>query len=238
MACADYCARSVSTELSNNGPPDPDKPALTYSLHGEDQAIIRTLERNGRYRDRGFYIDVGAFHPYWSSNTALLHARGWRGINVEPNPVMAHQLSIVRPDDITLACAVGSPRRTAELHYFYDWASSNTLVSEFADMISHGQNVEVSKRIPVEVIPLADLCTEHVPPGQTIDFLNVDVEGMDVEVLESGDWDRFHPTLVAVEDLDLDLGAVEASASYRFMRDHGYRLTSHAVLTSIYLRAS
>lgn len=225
----------VPTELSTNGPPNPDEPVLTYSMHGEDTVIIRTLERRLLYRNRGFYVDVGAFHPYWASNTALLHARGWRGINIEPNPAMARQLAQVRPADITLQCAVGTPRRRADLHYFYDWASSNTLVPAFADMISEGQDVQVSEMITVDVVPLGEILAEHVPNGETIDVLNVDVEGMDIEVLQSNDWDRFRPTIAAVEDLDLVLDNVAASATYRFMHDQGYRLVSHVVLTSIYV---
>lgn len=208
---------------------------VSFSLHGEDLAVLRTLERAGRYRDDGYYVDVGAFHPYWASNTALFRQRGWRGLNVEPNPTMADRLRTARPGDVTLACAVGAPKRTAQLHFFYEWASSNTLVPEFAAMIARGQDVEVSQLIDVDVVPLADLLREHAPADGRIDMFSIDVEGMDLEVLTSNDWDRFRPSIVAVEDLDLRLDDLDGSPIHGFMSEHGYRLVSHVVLTSLYL---
>ena len=60
------------------------------------------LIQGGGLRPNGFYVDVGAFHPFLFSNTAALHRSGWRGVNVEPNPDMAARLRQARPQDITL----------------------------------------------------------------------------------------------------------------------------------------
>lgn len=189
----------------------------------------------GGLPEKGFYVDVGAFHPMAVSNTALLHAAGWRGINIEPNPVMAARLRKARPDDVTLQQAAGTPRRTADLLFFGRAASSNTLDPEFAEMISAGQGVSVEEMIPTEVVPLAEVFDEHLPPGRVIDFLNVDVEGMDLEALQSNDWERFRPRVVAVEDLDLSLEKPTSSAIYQLLHQNGLRLVSHAVKTSFYV---
>ena len=208
----------------------------TYSAHGEDAVLYAIFEEHGGVPERGFYVDVGAYHPTALSNTARLHAAGWRGINIEPNPVMAGFLAAERPGDVTLRQAAGTPARTADLLFFGDWASSNTLDPEFAAMISAGQQVAVERAIPTEVVPLADVFDEYLPAATVIDFLTVDVEGMDVEVLQSNDWDRFRPAVVATEDLALQLENPTASAVFRLLGSHGYRLVSHAVKTSFYLR--
>lgn len=208
---------------------------LTYSAHGEDAVLLAIFEEHGGLPERGLYVDVGAYHPTALSNTALLHAAGWSGINIEPNPVMADLLEKFRPDDLTLRQAAGTPRRTADLLYFGDWASSNTLDPQFAAMISADQDVAVERSIPTEVVPLADVFDEHLSAAASIDFLTVDVEGLDVEVLESNDWGRFRPRIIAVEDLALELENPAGSEAFRLLRSHGYRLSSHAVKTSFYL---
>lgn len=209
---------------------------LTYSSHGEDVVLAAIYAEHGGMPDAGFYVDVGAYHPTAVSNTALLHAAGWRGINIEPNPVMAEHLERLRPGDITLRQAAGTPRRRADLLFFGDWASSNTLDPDFAKMISTDQDVPIERLVPTEVVPLAEVFTEHVPPDTNIDFLTVDVEGLDVEVLESNDWTRYRPRVVAVEDLTMRLEEPSESAAFRLLRSLGYRLVSHAVKTSFYLQ--
>lgn len=196
--------------------------------------LLALFEEHGGIPETGVYVDVGAYHPTALSNTALLYEAGWRGINVEPNPAMYEFLTAARPDDVTLRQAVGTPRRTADLLFFGDWASSNTLDSEFAEMISSEQDVPIERAIATEVVPLAAVLDEHLG-DRSVDFLTVDVEGMDVEVLESNDWGRFRPTVVAVEDLDLQLADPHQSAAFRLLTAEGYRLVSHAVKTSFYL---
>jgi FkbM family methyltransferase len=205
-------------------------------MHGEDVIALAILDRSGCLPSTGLYVDVGAFHPTYASNTAVLSERGWRGVCIEPNPFMAARLREARPADVVLEVAVGSSRRRGYLNLFSEWGSSNTLDDDFAAFISSTQDVEVARRIDVDVMPLAEILSEHVPADATIDFISVDVEGMDLEVLESSDWTRFRPSLVAAEDLGLDLADVRSSPIFRFMTGVRYRLVAHAVFTSFYLR--
>ena len=87
-------------------------------------------------------------------------------------------------------------------------------------------------------MPLAEVFDEHLLAWQAIDFLTVDVEGMDVEVLESNDWKLFRPHVAAVEDLDVRLEDPSSSATFRLLSSHGYRFVSHAVKTSFYIDES
>ena len=128
-----------------------------FSSHGEDAAIMAVLNQRGVWRPVGFYVDVGAFHPFLFSNTAALSLLGWRGINVEPNPDMAERLRRARPDDVTLEAAAGAAAGRAELQMFSEWGSSNTLDLGFADMISTTQQVVVTRKVDVEVMTLLDV---------------------------------------------------------------------------------
>lgn len=192
------------------------------------------LIQRGGLRPVGFYVDVGAFHPYLFSNTAALHRAGWRGVNVEPNPDMAARLRQARPGDVTLEVAVGAAPGRAELLMFSEWGSSNTLHPDFADMIVTTQNAAVTRKVDVEIMTLAAVFEGRVPGDGIIDVLSVDVEGFDLVAVQSNDWQRFRPRVVAVEDLELDLRDVGASPIHRFMDTVDYELRAHCVLTSLY----
>ena len=87
--------------------------------------------------------------------------------------------------------------------------------------------VRCSSVSPVPTLPLAELLERHLPNGQTIDFMNVDVEGHDFEVLESNDWTRFRPRIIVVEDEGLD---PRESQIVRMMNGHGYELCAQNVI--------
>ena len=86
---------------------------------------------------------------------------------------------------------------------------------------------DVKEKIAIPTLPLAEVLERHLPPGQTIDFMNVDVEGHDLEVLESNDWQRFRPKVIVVEDEGLD---PRESAIVRTMKTHGYELCAQNVI--------
>lgn len=212
-------------------------PLPSHAFHGEDVLALAILRRAGVAPDRGFYVDVGAYHPLLGSNTALLSQLGWHGVLIEPNPAMAERARLARPRDTVLGLAAGTPARRARLLMFDEWASSNTLDQSFGQRIANDLDVSVAAEIDVEVRELGEILAQHVGDERTIDLLSVDVEGLDLEVLRSNDWARFRPTLVAVEDLSLDLTHPERSEIFQYLSSHDYTLVGHALLTSLYLTA-
>lgn len=190
---------------------------VTYAHMGEDRIARHYL---GRKHD-GFYVDVGAHHPVHLSNTWLLYRRGWRGINLDPTPGSMRAFRRMRPSDINLELAIAASAGTAKFHLFED-PSLNTFSAELAEQ--HAGRSRPSGIVEVRQLPLAQVLDEHVPQGQTIDFLSVDVEGLDLEVLRSNDWERHRPALVMVEDLEArDLIAAASSELARFLSQQGYR---------------
>jgi hypothetical protein len=89
-------------------------------------------------------------------------------------------------------------------------------------------------RREIPTSPLADVLAAHLPPARSIDFLNVDAEGLDLEVLRSNDWSRFRPKVVLAEDSESfradDLGRSEVVV---YMRDWGYRPCAKCLHTLI-----
>jgi FkbM family methyltransferase len=196
--------------------------APSFSSAGEDM-ILRHLV--GSEKRGGFYVDVGAYHPVRSSNTFFFYLQDWRGINVEARPGSKALFDRMRPRDTNLE--VGVSTRAGELTY-YVIGDDSTMNSFDRDFLEHiGMLGEVKREIPVPVRPLSDLLAEHLPKGQHIDFMNVDVEGHDIEVLSSNDWNRFRPRFVVVEDDEID---AEKSEVVRLLRAEGYELCVRNVI--------
>ena len=102
------------------------------------------------------------------------------------------------------------------------------------DKVRLGGLEELAEAFPDAVRPLSELLRTHLPPGQTIDFLTIDAEGFDMEVLRSNDWDAFRPALVLIEALEaslLDLGRHEQCV---FMQALGYVPVARTVNTVFY----
>ena len=171
----------------------------SYAQEGED--II--LQRIFAGKKNGFYVDVGAHHPQRFSNTNKFYSQGWRGINVEPNPDVINLFKKYRPDDINLNCGVAIDKGSLN-YYMFDEPALNT----FDDGVLKSRIADTSykhlKTVSIEVRPLADLLRQHASKDKVIDFLTVDVEGFDLEVLQSNDWLNYRPNWVLVEQLNLD----------------------------------
>jgi FkbM family methyltransferase len=199
-----------------------DSYAPSFSSAGEDMILRHLL---GSDKMNGFYVDVGAFHPTLFSNTYFFYLNGWQGINIEARPGSKKLFDELRPRDTNLEVGVSGERGTMTYYFIGEDSTMNSFSAEFLrqiEMLDH-----VKKEIPVPTIPLADVLESHVPNGRAIDFMNVDVEGRDFEVLESNDWNRFRPRIVVVEDEGLN---PSESKIVKLMRGHGYELCAQNVI--------
>ncbi len=148
---------------------------LTFSQAGED-LVIRNLFYKRLSSDLpGFFVDVGAFHPYQHSNTYYLYRCGWRGINIEPTPGRIALFNKVRPLDINLAVAVAEEEGELDF-YLFEEANLNTTVLDYSRKLESED--EIMKTVKVPSKPLKSILTENIANGQEIDFLNIDIEGL------------------------------------------------------------
>jgi FkbM family methyltransferase len=173
----------------------------------------------------GFYVDVGAFHPTLHSNTYFFYLNGWRGINVEARPGSKALFDKVRPRDVNLEVGVSRERGSLTYYFIGEDSTMNSFSPDFLREIKMLEHVR--SQIPVPTLPLVEILERHLPPGQAIDFMNVDVEGHDFEVLESNDWKQFRPRIIVVEDESLD---PRESQIVRMMNEHGYELCAQNVI--------
>ena len=185
--------------------------------------ILRHLVGPGK--TDGFYVDVGAFDPVKHSNTYFFYVQGWRGINIDVRPGSRDLFQKVRPRDINVEAGISTS--AGELTYYVIGEDSpmNSVSREFLQHI--GMLEHVTREIRVAVLPLADVLERHLPKGQAIDFMTVDVEGHDVEALQSNDWERFRPRFLVVEDIH---AAGDAPPVVAFLRSRGYEICARNVI--------
>ncbi|MDF1524992.1 MAG: FkbM family methyltransferase [bacterium] len=203
----------------------------SYSQEGEDLLVMSLLEN----RRDGFYVDVGAHHPKRFSNTQIFYESGWSGINIEPNPEALEKFRVHRKRDVNLCMGVGLEKGSME-YYVLDEPALNSFDQALTrERLSRGK-CRLVETLEVQVLPLKEILQKWALK-RSIDFLNVDAEGMDLEVLRSNDWNSFRPRVVAVELLESATEEIVSGDIYSFLSELGYRLIAKTQRTGLFMSA-
>ena len=145
-------------------------PFIAYAQNYEDLMLWRCLQDI----KQGFYIDVGAAWPISDSVTCAFYERGWRGINIEPNPALLAQLKQERPRDINLACAITNEPGPITLTVF-DNPGLSTGIAAIAQQ--HQRQGKSGQNLQVETQTMREIWIHYVGPNQPVHFLKIDAEG-------------------------------------------------------------
>lgn len=172
---------------------------VSFSQAGEDLIVWFLLQQLGIARP--VYVDIGAHHPEYLSNTALFHLLGSSGLNIEPDPDLFRAFPRVRPKDINLNVGIGPEAGRMTFFRMADPALSTFNRAE-AHARSHDDGIAIRDELIVRVERIADILDTH---GVHPDFLSVDVEGHDMEVLQSFDFERHRPAVICVETISFSL---------------------------------
>jgi FkbM family methyltransferase len=184
----------------------------SHSQFGEDLVVDRLLGHPAT----GTYVDVGASEPNFLSNTKRFYDRGWRGVNIEPHVGNYRKFLEARPQDTNLNIGVGPVPGVLDFYHFDPHQNSTFSKEEAERYKSLGEKLVEVHKVSVETLSAV---LEKV--GKPVDFLSVDAEGIDLEVLQSNDWSRFRPKLVCVESGDY-APRVEDMNIHNYMRSVGY----------------
>lgn len=199
----------------------------SYAQEGEDLVVQRLLVG----QRRGFYVEVGCHHPFRFSNTYLFYKSGWRGVCIDPLPGTKKLFNLTRPRDITLEIGVNEHTSTLK-YYMFNEPALNTFDPAVAGDRDGAKEYRIIGEKLVEVKRLGDILHsfENLP---AIDILSVDVEGLDLQVLKSNDWDRFRPRIIIAECLSMAMEDISSDSVYRYLMDLDYSVyakTGHSVI--------
>lgn len=172
----------------------------SFGQSEEDGWLLGAL-RSGEvpWANSGFFVDIGANHPVVFSATYLLYKAGWTGLTVEPIPSLCSLHEKFRPRDICLNMGVGACR---EKRLF--WETAPDLFSSFSETDVRGAEdaglCRILRRLEIDVETPSSLIT-HIPRGARVNYLSIDTEGLDVEILRHWPWYLFHPDIISCEAL-------------------------------------
>lgn len=210
--------------------------SLSFSQSGEDLIVRFIFSALGIAKPT--FFDIGAHHPEYLSNTALFYRSGSRGINVEPDPNLFQAFTKERRQDINLNLGVGARQGKMD---FYVMSSStmNTFSEKDAEKLVHENHMEIKKVIPVPVDTISNIIERH-SDGQFPDFLSLDVEGMDLEILQTIDYPHKCPKVICVETISFSTnGRGEKDSDIcRFLQKQDYILYADTYINSIFVRRS
>lgn len=190
----------------------------SHSQFGEDM-FLRSVFNNSSH---GFYVDIGAHHPVYYSNTYHFYLKGWRGINVDAAPGSMDLFKTIRREDTNIEACLG-PENGQEIDfYLFEKAALNTFDKDMARKAQQNSKLLGVEKLKTKT--LESILDEHLPQGQKIDFLSVDVEGLDEMILKSNNWTKYSPEIVLFEEHGLKLENLNESAIIRFLQSHNYEV--------------
>lgn len=137
-----------------------------------------------------------------------------------------------RKRDINLEIGISKEEKKLDFYVFKE-SAYNTFSKNLADnYISQG--ILLDKKVSVETMRLENVLDKNLKPHQKIDFMSIDVEGLDLETLESNDWNKYQPKFILCENHDIDIVNIQKVDIYKFLVNKGYKLISVAYITLIF----
>jgi len=206
------------------------KYSTSFSQGGEDVILAGLFSG----RRNGFFVDVGAFHPYKLSNTYLLYKKGWSGINIDAAPGSMEVFKKMRPRDINLEAAISDVPEQMNYYYLGENNSMNTFSKEFLEQLDYQGKVQ--KTITIHMQRLDSIFDQYVG-NREIDILTIDVEGMEIKVLNSNNWDKYRPNIILCESFE----AMNDENNYdlevkKYLYDKGYKVVCKTLNGIFFLR--
>ena len=197
-------------------------PKKSYSLFQEDLFIKEYFKK----KTKGFFIDVGSYHPLDGNNTHLLYKNGWQGINFDINSYSIKLFEFLRKRDINIHSGISKKKSKLTMFYRKEINMLNTLDEKIAKI--HFKNGYNKKDIQVNTLNF--FISKHLKKLKKIDFINIDVEGAELDVLKSLNFKHYQPQLICIEIhnikkmYDTNYEYLKTNSIYNYLVNRKYRI--------------
>lgn len=202
----------------------------SYSQEGEDMILRRLFEK----QQMGFYVDVGAHHPKRFSNTYFFYKKGWKGINIDAMPDSMKLFNKIRPRDINIEKPV-SDKKQVLTYYAFNEPALNGFSKELSEQRNGQSSYFIKFTKNIETSTLEEILENNLPKNQEIDFLSIDVEGLDFMVLKSNNFEKYRPKVILIEILESTLDNIQNNEISNFLRNYNYSIYAKAVNTVLFI---
>ena len=202
----------------------------SYSQEGEDMILRRFFEN----KSSGFYIDVGAHHPKRFSNTYFFYKKGWQGVNIDAMPNSMKLFNRFRPRDTNIEKPV-SAKKQILTYYAFNEPALNGFSKEMSDERNGKGSYYVTFTKDIETVTLEDILDENLKFGQLIDFLSIDVEGLDFDVLKSNNFEKYRPKVILIEILGSRFDEIQNDDIYKFLKQLDYEMCAKTINTVLFM---
>ena len=198
---------------------------------GEEKIILDLFDNNFK----GKFVDLGCFHPTRHNNTFELYKKGWRGINVDLNPFTIELFNFFRPKDININTAISNKNEEVELYYINEFNTQNTLDKNHLEFLKRHHNVSqkqiIKKKIYTE--KLENILKKY--NFKQIDFLNIDIEGHELKILENFDFENTYVKTICVEMIDHNEKSKEKNHKIKQILNKNFYLLKQLDINYIYI---
>lgn len=202
----------------------------SFANDGEDLILKRIFGK----QELGFYIDVGAHHPKQFSNTYVFYQKGWRGINIDAMPHSMGLFNKLRHRDINIEKAISDQKETLT-YYMFNVPALNGFSKELSVERNGVENYRIISEQKIETSTLEEILETYLPIEQEIDFLTIDVEGLDYKVLRSNNWEKYRPKVIVIEAGQLTCEEALADEISNYLKAKGYYLIAKTLDNLIWI---
>jgi len=206
-----------------------------FGQYAEDVIVRKQFPKR---KQDGRYLDIGAYHPFRFSNTAYLWMKGWSGVNVDANPKSIELFNSIRKGDTNICAAIVPqadidqglteielrlPRERDERSGI---SATGTLDERIAEQGEMTDTLKVPAKSVQQILNASDL--------RNLDYLNIDVEGLDEQIIADFDFDSCQPKVITIEDYAPNLAAAATTPTAKRLEAHGYELFARMGPTSVF----
>ena len=199
------------------------KDRKSYSMDGED-VVISNYFKN---KEKGFYIDIGCYHPIHRNNTFLLFKKGWQGMNVDIHDFSIELFNYARPKDLNYNFAVSNKNEKIKMFFQKELSQLSTIDQNQAIKVFQG----TIKEKEIQSYTLNEILNFSKLNNKKIDLLDIDVEAADLKVLQGLSFEKFNPELICIEIHEKNL---KENETFKFLKNYNYELIWSGVFSHIF----